>query len=86
MGSERGEGSGLSSKFAVPSEAEPVLSQSDLRYSVFLSLVGKTVRFLKAGKGVYLSLSQPHPSQDLALHGHVVNVSAAELSPVQWCL
>lgn len=28
-------------------QAEPVLSQSDLRYSVSLSLVGKTERFLK---------------------------------------
>lgn len=49
-GSERGGRSAvpsLSSKFVVPSEAEPVLSQSDLRYSVSLSLVGKTVRFLK---------------------------------------
>lgn len=46
-GSERGGGSGLSSKFVVPSEAEPVLSQSDLGYSVSPSLVGKTVRFLK---------------------------------------
>lgn len=41
-GWKEGGGSGLSSKFVVPSEAEPVLSQSDLRYSVSLSLVGKT--------------------------------------------
>lgn len=37
----------LSSKFVVPLEAEPVLSQSDLRHSVSPSLVSETVRFLK---------------------------------------
>ena len=42
----------LSSKFVVPLEAEPVLSQSDLRHSVSPSLVGETVRYLKVKMAV----------------------------------
>lgn len=66
--------------------ARPALLPDDLQDALSRFGFHPDKSFLEAGRGIYLSLPWPHPSQDLGLHGHVVDGGATELSSVPWCL